>query len=193
MTPAFALIAHLVAAQTDAQVAPEGRRNVVSESTEHPIVTFVTDDGRARLQRVEMSPSEHAGLTRHKQGGLWILTAASDDVCSAPCERQLSNADLYAVSGPGITRSKFFVLPRAERVTVTARTGSSPVYVLGAAMVVLGALALIPAIGLTAGESTRGLGLATLGGSLGLLGGGVYASYRASTFVDLTKDEGSKR
>jgi len=164
-------------------------RNLAPEWTEHPKVTFVADDPRAKLEKVDMTPSEHARLSWSKQRGLYDLLAGSDPVCGAPCEKRLPNVDLYAVTGAGIKRSEFFVLPRGERVTVNAKTGSAAGYAVGAGLVVLGGIALIPGISMTIADDTRGVGLATLGGSILALVGGTYLAYRSMTRVEMKQDE----
>lgn len=168
-------------------------RNLVPESTEDPAVTLVSDDSRATLDHVDMTPAEYASNTRSRQGGLFITLADSSPICVAPCGGKLSHEALYTVSGPGIKRSTFFVLPRAEHVTVEAHTGSSALYALGSVLVVVGALALIPSIAAIAEERSRVYGMVGLGGSLGLLGGGVFTAYKGSTFVKVTEDGGGKR
>ncbi len=164
-------------------------RNLAPEWTEHPKVTFIADDPRAKLERVDMTPSEHARLTHSKQGKLWMLFTSSDPVCEAPCEKRLPNVDLYAVTGKGIKRSEFFVLPRGEKVTVNAKTGSSLLFGVGAGTVALGGLALIPGLGMSLDADTRAAGLATLGGSLLLLVGGTYLAYVSMTRVEMKQDE----
>ena len=189
MGPVLPFLVPIVAAQIAAAPPADTARNVPPEWTEHPTVTFVTDDPKATLQKVDMTPSEHARHTWSKQGGLAILLADSQTVCVAPCEKRLPNVDLYTVTGPGITRSSFFVLPRSEKVTITAKTGSSTLTAIGATAVVIGGLALIPGAALSLGYETRGVGLAILGGSITFLAGGIYALWRGMTVVDMKKPE----
>ena len=173
-------------ALTGADVAS---RNLAPEWTEHPKVTFVTDDPRAKLEKVDMTPSEHARQSHSKQRGLYELLAGSEPVCAAPCDKRLPNVDLYAVTGAGIKRSDFFVLPRGEKVTISAKTGSAAGYAAGAGMVLLGGIALLPGFSLAIEEDTRGAGLATIGGGVVLLVGGAYLAYRNLTRVEMKQDE----
>jgi hypothetical protein len=70
-----------------------------------PLVTFVNDNPRARLQQMQF--------------------ARWRDVCLAPCGQQLDPGGFYRVGGGSVIPSPQFQLPRESQfVTVNAQTGS---------------------------------------------------------------------
>jgi len=70
-----------------------------------PLVTFVNDNPRARLQQMQF--------------------ARWRDVCLAPCGQQLDPGGFYRVGGGSVIPSPQFQLPRdSALVTVNAQTGS---------------------------------------------------------------------
>lgn len=124
-------------------------------------------------------------------------------ICQAPCGERIDSGGFYRIGGPGINRSRAFMLPaNTPRVALTVRAGEAHRYRAGLALLVLGSamtavgLITVPIAEATASRSdpsARAFGevlrysaypLLILG--LGGLGGGIplYLFNRTSVQLD---------
>ncbi len=94
-----------------------------------PIVTVESDDPNTLVNEVTGESSAvavGAGGTASAYGTSWTT------VCRVPCGISMSER-YHFVSGPGITPSRRFLLPRDGEVTLKVKTGNEIIYYAGAA------------------------------------------------------------
>jgi hypothetical protein len=150
-----------------------------------PMVTFVADNRKARLYRIDRSPEEYIWDNQHRYS-----VDYSQPICPAPCQGVLSTNDLYGVAGRGITKSAVFTVPEAGRVTVKAKTGSSTAFALGLTAALTGASAGVAGVAMTTiGGDVLVPGLITLGIGLALMPLGIYLVGKGATHVRVTAEQ----
>ncbi|MBX3264107.1 MAG: hypothetical protein KF782_30830 [Labilithrix sp.] len=131
-----------------------------ASSADAPVVELTADDGRATLERRASTSSPTVPL--FETGALSMGHWEHAGV--APCQVRLDARYAYRVAGDGLVPSDSFTLPRGgDRVRVDARMGSSVGRVVGV--------------------------LATAGGLLAMVGGGVAL---AATPILESEDVGSE-
>src|SRR5687767_111157 len=162
--------------------------NVVPDWTEHPAVTFTADIPGMRLERIDRTRLQYT--TKYGASSLQLRPSQIHPICTAPCAARLDPDGVYAVAGPDITRSELFVLPRSERVTVTAKGGDETLFKLGIGSLLLGGISLVPMIAVAANDETRGpAAYAALGGSVLLFAGGIALVVQGLTHVKVQDED----
>jgi hypothetical protein len=96
----------------------------VTPQSEPVFVDLRSEDPRVRLDRV-------------------LERKMTEPVCLTPCGRALDRRDIYVIAGDGMPRTWRFALPAdRKQVTLRVRPGSNTQAVVGAALAVMGSLAV---------------------------------------------------
>jgi hypothetical protein len=138
-----------------------------------PVVTLVTDDNNARLERIDLDPTSYVVLKRAQKRSRERYAPPNPPtiaICTAPCGVQVPGQHVYRIDGPGLTPSRDFTIPSGEAVTVRTRTGSLPLVVTGVSALVAGFVGVLVGGVLVASSNpeTAHAGRITMGVSAGV-------------------------